>query len=343
MQALQKLENAARMLAEIRDASDAKAVMDMAGSVENYAKRRHLGAESINHAHAIMIDAQAMLGGFLKAGPTNVGAKGSIVTGTKRVPVKDTATTLAQLGLTKKESSASKFLRELADKNPAEYQTIRGNEKTISGIRRLWKERKRQKIREANRKLVESTAPIELNGERYQTIVLDPPWDWGDEGDHDQLGRARPTYDTMSLAEIADPEKMPVAELAAENAHLYLWITNRSLPKGFGLIEKWGFRYVTMLTWVKPSFGMGNYFRGSTEHVLFGVKGSLPLLRNDVPTHLQAQRPGEHSGKPPEFYALVEMCSPGPWLEFFARKQRPGWVTWGAEAQCNHAAILTSA
>jgi N6-adenosine-specific RNA methylase IME4 len=134
----------------------------------------------------------------------------------------------------------------------------------------------------------------------------------------------------MSIEQI---EALPISDLADKNAHIYLWITNRSLSKGFRLLEAWGFRYVTCLTWIKPSFGMGNYFRGSTEHVLFGVRGSLPLLRADVGTHFAAPRPGEHSSKPDAFYKLVESCSPGPWLEMFSRQQRPGWTTWGAESK----------
>ena len=160
--------------------------------------------------------------------------------------------------------------------------------------------------------------------------MIDPPWDWGDEGDVDQFGRATPVYQTMSYDQLTE---LPVGAQADNDAHLYLWITNRSLPKGFGLLEAWGFRYVTMLTWCKPHFGMGNYYRGQTEHVLFGVRGSLPLLRNDRGTWFEAKRPGRHSGKPDEFYELVEECSPGPWLEIFSRSARPGWAAWGAEAE----------
>ncbi len=160
----------------------------------------------------------------------------------------------------------------------------------------------------------------------YATLVLDPPWDWGDEGDIDQLGRARPPYATMPLAEIA---ALPVGDLSLPDAHIYLWITNRSLPKGFGLLEGWGYRYITCLTWVKPSYGMGQYYRGSTEQVLFGVKGSLPLLVHDIPTHFAAPRSGLHSAKPDEFFALVERASPSPRLEMFARKERKGWEAWG--------------
>src|ERR1035441_7821933 len=84
-----------------------------------------------------------------------------------------------------------------------------------------------------------------------------------------------------------------------------------------------------MITWVKPSFGLGNYFRGQTEHVLFGVKGSQMLKRKDVGTVFSAPRGKGHSAKPVEFYELVESCSPAPYLEMFSRSDRLGWVAWG--------------
>ncbi len=189
------------------------------------------------------------------------------------------------------------------------------------------KEAKRESKREENRqKIVGSLDPEKLTGV-YSTIVIDPPWDWGDEGDQDQLGRARPDYGTMSFNDLLD---LPVGNLADDNAHIYMWITNRSLPKGFDLFERWGFRYITALTWVKPHFGMGNYFRGQTEHVLFGVKGSLPLSRKNQGTVFNAPRgQNGHSSKPVEFYPLVESCSPGPYLEMFSRVDRKDWTHWG--------------
>lgn len=222
-------------------------------------------------------------------------------------------------------ASVKAIEREAPDLLPA----MESGALSVNAAMREVKERQREAKREANRELVESTAPIVTAPNiRYPVIVLDPPWDWGDEGDIDQFGRARPTYDTMPFADIL---ALPVADLAERDAHIYLWITNRSLHKGFQLLDAWGFRYITALTWCKPHFGMGNYFRGSTEHVLFGVRGSLPLLRKDAGTWFAAPRPGPHSAKPDAFYALVESCSPGPWLEMFARKPRAGWAVWGAE------------
>ena len=196
---------------------------------------------------------------------------------------------------------------------------------------RAIKEKEREAKRQENAEAVAAApSPRALVGKQvFSTIVLDPPWDWGDEGDADQLGRARPTYQTMPIGELM---KLPVAALAAKNSHVYLWITNRSLPKGFALLDAWGFRYITTLTWCKPSIGMGNYFRGSTEQILFGVRGSLALKRKDIGTWFAARRPGRHSTKPPESYELIESCSPAPYLEMFSRSGRKGWTVWGAEA-----------
>ncbi len=217
---------------------------------------------------------------------------------------------------------------------PMLLKRIDADPKKVLHDTRIVKELVQEQQRADNKAIVEQATPLADVPGVFQTIVIDPPWDWGDEGDVSQLGRGRHEYAAMSFDELL---KLPVGDKADKNCHLYLWITNRSLPKGFALMEAWGFRYVTCLTWCKPSFGMGNYFRGSTEHVLFGVKGSLALLRKDLGTWFAAPRhvneKGEkHSVKPPEFFGLVESCSPGPWLEMFARSGRNGWVTWGAEA-----------
>lgn len=200
-------------------------------------------------------------------------------------------------------------------------------------VKRELKEKAREERREENRAkiaaLPEPEKVFSQSKASFSTIVIDPPWDWGDEGDQDQLGRARPDYSTMSFSQLLD---LPVGELADTDAHIYMWITNRSLPKGFALLEKWGFRYITAVTWVKPNFGMGNYFRGQTEHVLFGVKGSQPLKRKDVGTVFEAPRgKGGHSSKPESFYDLVESCSHGPYLEMFSRSDRKDWVRWGED------------
>lgn len=226
---------------------------------------------------------------------------------------------------------AAKFAEEVA-KTPELKAAIETGKPVLQAKREL-KEKAREERREENRaKIAQVKEPTQIIKQqaRFATIVIDPPWDWGDEGDQDQLGRARPDYSTMSIDQLME---LPVADLADQDCHLYMWITNRSLPKGFTLMERWGFRYITALTWVKPHFGMGNYFRGQTEHILFGVKGSQPLKRRDLGTVFSANRgPAGHSSKPPEAYDLIESASPGPYLEMFSRSDRDGWVMWGENA-----------
>jgi len=251
----------------------------------------------------------------------------------KQKPI-DTQKEVSKIAQTSHDSYAkAKTIVERA--TPEQKENARSGETTINkvyqDIKRAEKEEKREQRRSENKELIEKmpiNETIETMAAKFATIVIDPPWDWGDEEDKDQLGRARPTYQTMPFQELIE---LPVGKLADDDCHIYLWITNRSLPKGFRLLDKWGFRYVVALTWCKPSIGMGNYFRGSTEHVLFGVKGSQPLKRKDIGTWFSANRDKRHSSKPGEFYELVESCSPGPYIDIFGRRARDGWIVKGAE------------
>ena len=134
-------------------------------------------------------------------------------------------------------------------------------------------------------------------------------------------------YVGMTLDQMA---AVPIGAQAEDDAHIYVWTTNAFLRDTFPLLDAWGFTYKTMLTWEKNQLGMGLYFRGTTEHVLFGVRGRLKLLRRDLPTHFRAPRT-RHSEKPQAFYDMVETASPGPYLDVFARKQRMGWSVAGNE------------
>jgi N6-adenosine-specific RNA methylase IME4 len=155
---------------------------------------------------------------------------------------------------------------------------------------------------------------------KFRTIVIDPPWEYSGVPE-----RARPAYATMTQKELL---ALPVASWADDPSHLYLWATNADLPDAFQLMEVWGFKYLTMLTWVKPSFGMGSYFRTSTEHVLFGVRGHLLTRVRNIGTHFFAPK-ASHSEKPDFFYELVERASYPPYVDVFARRKRLGWMVWG--------------
>ena len=169
----------------------------------------------------------------------------------------------------------------------------------------------------------------------YSTIVADPPWaydeGWAPFGPTSRGGdqpRRRPLpYSSMSVAQIT---ALPVCDLAATDAHLYLWTTNRYLRDSFDLVERWGFKPSQTLTWCKPPMGIGpgGAFSNTTEFVLFCRRGSLrPLQRMDS-TWWQWSR-GKHSVKPAAFMDVVETVSPGPRVELFAREPRLGWDSWG--------------
>jgi N6-adenosine-specific RNA methylase IME4 len=183
----------------------------------------------------------------------------------------------------------------------------------------------RQEVRKIKSAESAGLAPTceSVTGGPWPTIVIDPPWQYGNRASRNA---AENHYPTMTIEEIAALE-VP----AAENAHLYLWVTVGFVDEGFDLMEAWGFAYKTMLTWCKPQMGMGNYFRVSTEHVLFGVKGCLPTLQKNVINWFVGDRT-QHSRKPDAFYDIVERQSPGQWMEMFARERRRGWATWGNQA-----------
>jgi len=172
----------------------------------------------------------------------------------------------------------------------------------------------------------------------YKTVLADPPWRFTNRTgkvapEHKRLSR----YDTMSLEEIC---ALPVASVMEEQSHCYLWVPNALLGEGLRVMESWGFKYKSNIVWHKvrkdgesDGRGVGFYFRNVTELVLFGVKGSmrtLPPGRRQV--NFLATRKREHSRKPDELYDIIEQCSPGPYLELFARYPQPGWDVWGNEA-----------
>jgi len=176
-------------------------------------------------------------------------------------------------------------------------------------------------------------------GEKFGTILADPPWQFQNRTgkvapEHKRLSR----YSTMTLQEI---KALPVCDVAAEMCHLYLWVPNALLPEGLMVLNAWGFTYKSNLVWHKirkdggpDGRGVGFYFRNVTELILFGVRGknarTLPPARTQV--NFLATRKREHSRKPDEQYNLIESCSPGPYLELFARGERKNWTVWGNQA-----------
>jgi len=182
--------------------------------------------------------------------------------------------------------------------------------------------------------------PARLGGAaQFSTITMDPPWP--ERGGGKVKRGADRHYPTMTPADILAAIVRAEVWRPAPDAHLWMWVTNNWLPAGLELMRALGFRYVTNLAWDKvgSNLGIGQYLRGAHELCLFGVRGQGFAVRTehrDIPSVIRVPVPtaaGQriHSRKPEAFFNLVEMRSYGPYLEMFARVERPGWTAWGNE------------
>lgn len=183
----------------------------------------------------------------------------------------------------------------------------------------------------------------------YGTILADPPWQFSNRTgkmapEHKRLSR----YSTLTHQEIME---LPIPQLALPQSHLYLWVPNALILEGLEVMKRWGFTYKTNLVWYKvrkdrgpDGRGVGFYFRNVTELILFGTRGRLRTLapgRRQV--NIIVSRKREHSRKPDELYEIIEQCSPGPYLELFARHYRQGWSQWGNEVKETQLRLLPHA
>jgi N6-adenosine-specific RNA methylase IME4 len=158
---------------------------------------------------------------------------------------------------------------------------------------------------------------------KYATILADPPWKTDQLGNYGAINH----YNLLTVEQI---KAMPVGDLAEDDAHLYLWLTNSTIKDGYDVMEAWGFTPRSMLCWLKPQLGLGNYYRLCSEWLLFGTRGKAPVKFKAQPNWFFASRQ-DHSHKPEEQFAIIERMSHGPYLELFARRRRPGWDAWGNE------------
>ena len=176
-------------------------------------------------------------------------------------------------------------------------------------------------------------------GQRFHTVLADPPWRFQNSTgkiapEHRRLSR----YGTMSLEDIKD---LGISKITAPTAHLYLWVPNALLAEGLAVMSAWGFTYKSNIVWHKirkdggsDGRGVGFYFRNVTELVLFGVHGknARTLAPGRRQVNYISSRKREHSRKPDEIFPIIEACSPGPYIELFARGTRRGWTSWGNQA-----------
>ena len=188
--------------------------------------------------------------------------------------------------------------------------------------------------------VVQSLLDVASSSGPFRTVMADPPWQFQNKTgkvapEHKRLNR----YSTMTLDEI---KSLPVSSICSDTAHLYLWVPNALLPEGIQVLQSWGFSYKSNIVWHKirkdggpDGRGVGFYFRNVTELILFGVRGknARTLKPGRTQVNFLATRKREHSRKPDEQYRIIESCSPGPYLEMFARGTREGWHSWGNQSE----------
>ena len=187
-----------------------------------------------------------------------------------------------------------------------------------------------RQIKRADRieKIVQKTAePLDGIGV-FPVIYADPPWEY--DFPISDSRRIENQYPTMSLDVIMS---LPVNDIAADDAILFLWATTPFLRKGLLVMQAWGFDYRTSMVWVKPSIGPGQWVRQRHEYLLIGVRGDIPTPKGeDKPDSVIEAPREEHSKKPEIVYDIIERMYPElPKVELFSRRKRENWAAWGNE------------
>lgn len=327
--ALATLSNATQMLAEVRDAPSAKKLMDLASAAEHYARKAKLGSDAVSYASGIKFDAECMLGEYLarmeKAAPPgrppSMSSKSTPKEiGTASIPISQPpkSPTLADLGITKKQSAEAQRVAQLPTEVRAAVRT--GEIKRTQALRELKRDTLADRL-------------ASLPDGKYRVIYADPPWKYGDDrgGIEKADTAAAAQYPTMPVAEIC---AIDVRELAAPDAVLFMWATFPLLEDALRVVTAWGFAYKTAFVWDKQRSNIGNYHDARAELLLVCTRGSCPIEIDTRPKQVQSIARGKHSAKPEEFRALIDQLYPtGPRVELFRRGDAPeGWVVWGNES-----------
>lgn len=328
------LGEARRYLAEAHSVDDVKAMRDKAEAMRVYAQQAKLGLEAQNCAAEIKLRAERRAGELLREMPKNEGVRLSgrdAFGGHVEVPPKETPT-LSDLGISKNQSSTWQQLAALPEAQfEAQIEAAKsaGDELTTSGMMREVQRTKQTERREEKREQAQS-----LPDQVFNVIYADPAWEYDNTGLN---GAAEHHYSTMSIEDIYNlPRSINLC--VADNAVLFLWVTNPFLAEGLECVRRWGFNYKTNLAWVKTELekpGVGWYVRGRHELLLIATRGSFTPLDAHIspPIGSVLEAPiQEHSRKPDEVYAIIERLYPDcNYIELFARRAREGWLAWGDE------------
>ncbi len=312
---------ASRMLAEADTIQKTKELKDLALTAADWAKRKGMGEEAIRYARSYALEAERKMGQLLKETERAKGTAGQLlgkdVSGSYiALPPDNKQPTLAELNISKRESSEAQKLAELPDE---QFHEIKEAKKTKTQI---FREMKREEIKQK---------VVEFPSGKYRVLYADPPWQYNDTCDDGaiQSGGARDHYRTMSISELC---MLPVSDLADDNSVLFLWATSPMLPEALQVAKAWGFTYKASFIWDKVKHNMGHYNSVRHEFLLICTKGSCLPDSHELIDSVQSIERTEHSAKPEEFRAIIDkLYSNGKRIELFARRRVSNWSAWGDE------------
>jgi N6-adenosine-specific RNA methylase IME4 len=316
---LRRICEAEAALAFVTNAADAADIADMAEAARVYARRAGAALPVINRATAIKLYAERKAGEIL-AGMEKAKNRHSSGSG---------VTPLGELGISKTQSSRWQRIAKVPEPVFEDYiasADVLDRELSTSAVLKLANihaPKNGAKPAERHTGICTDLQDLISTGMKFGTIYADPPWRYQNQG-------TRASTDNhyagdMSVEEIC---AMPISQLTEEKAHLHLWTTNAFLFDCKSIMEAWGFEFKSSFVWVKPSFGIGNYWRNSHEIMLLGVKGGQTAISRSEKSWTLCKR-GSHSAKPEYVRHSIERLSPGPYLELFGRAPKQGWTVYG--------------
>jgi len=318
-----KLDQATKMLAEVKNIDDASQLIDLAEAARVYAKQIGLGLEAQNHAAEIKLRAQRKAGEILEKMDKNKGTKSQLIGPSLMEAPIDSNPTYADMDISYKDAHVWQTISRMP---------IEEFEETITDIKGVDGELSTSKIYREARKLQwdEDVKDVQPPTGKYQVLYADPPWQYNCINKHG-YGAAADHYNTMSIEQLC---ALPITDIADDNAVLFIWTTSPQLEVCFDVIKAWGFEYKTSFVWDKVKHVMGHYNSVRHELLLICIRGSYPKQSDTLIDSVQTiERSDKHSEKPERFREIInEMYPDSKKIELFARTSAEGWESWGNDA-----------
>jgi N6-adenosine-specific RNA methylase IME4 len=312
---IDRLSQASQILVEAKSMQEVKKIMDVADAARIYAKRQQLGDEAVGYANSIKIEAMRRLGKLWKDAPKNKGTQATSQLGGYQ---ENPPSSLADLGISKKQAHTIRRLEEMPDK---EFEQVKEGVMGMAEALRQVKIEKRKSELQKQKSEIDNCV-VKMPEGVFEVVVMDPPWNYGREYDPEGSRIANP-YPEMPQADL-----LKLSPPFADNCVLFLWTTHAFIWDAKQLIDAWGFDYKATLIWDKEKMGMGAWLRMQCEFCLVAIKGK-PAWSNTTWRDIIKEPRRQHSRKPDTFYKLVEEVTVGRRLDFFSREQRSGWASFG--------------